>query len=462
MTLYKKYTNEQYVKFLQHPFASNFGKSKEDTINWFVANCAASIKRDYNVTYNTVKNTYLPTVEYMLGGYFMFFAICVNEGGGAGNWINHFGRDTSSTPLGCLKDDCEYILKQCNNQQSYVCLSAVEVMGGAHATEDNPGAIMQAYKTMKTGSLGRYYMTATLAGNSWVWCTQWSLRNQGPRPPAVYYNNPYDVIIDLIKKAGADPFGDVAPANPNPIAGNPKPPKDPDAKKEYKAKTITPGLIYLNNSNPVKLNDNIKFTRFKNFISLQYEYESTNTKNETKDVENNTKVDQQHDNTPANDKVKKMLNRLKMIYLKQYYYSNVRPAPNLATENYTDCSGFVGWVMQDVYPTIWNRGYLHTGTIFAGMKSAGCQVFYTAGGRSAMRAWSSNLKTGDIVLMSNVPDLGAGLNSHVGIMYGDGAGAPFVNQNGTDTNWTKSFSQTLAGYDSVNLNQPYWAVVRAK
>lgn len=461
MPVYKEYSTEQYIAFLKHPFAYNFGMSKEKTIDWYVQKCADSIRSDYHVTHETMKNTYLPTVEKMLGGYFMFFAISVQEGGGAGNWINHWGVDTGSTPLECLEDDCNYVLQQCSTQQDYVCLSAHEVLGGAQAVEDHPGAIMKAYSQMKVGSLGRYYMTATLAGNSWVWCTNWSLANQGP-VPGVYYGNPYDAIIDVVKSAGADPFGSGGTnAGSSPTPGDAPKPKDPAKKTVHKARTITPGRIYLNNATPIKLTDNLKFTRFKNFLTLNYVYDADNPNNQREEVANNTQVDQSDDKSNNNDKVKKFLKRLKSIYSKQFVYSNNRPAPNLSLNNYTDCSGFVGWVIQDVYPTIWANGYVNTGTIYAGMMAGGSKrVFFTSDGRPAFRTFLPKLQTGDIVLMGDQSNFGAGNSMHVGIMYGNGANAPFANQNGTDTNWTQSITQTLNGYDYVGLYQPYWAVMR--
>src|SRR5574344_2138335 len=50
-------------------------------------------------------------------------------------------------------------------------------------------------------------MPSTMAGNAWGFAENWCLENQGSRPPAVYFGNPYDLMIKNIKDSEADPFG---------------------------------------------------------------------------------------------------------------------------------------------------------------------------------------------------------------------------------------------------------------
>lgn len=207
MVIYKKYTNEQYAAFFKNAFNGNYNYTEEKMADWFMAQHGAqSVIGSYGITKSNLLSTYIPILKSKLnGGYFMFLAICVQEGGGAGNWINHYMYDTSSSPAQCMRDDCDYINSILYNMGTHVALSANEVNGGLRVPEDNPGEAEKVLSQCPGGTVGRYYMPATMAGNAWVYATNWCKTHQYPAPGA-YFNNPYDVIIDLIKSAGADPF----------------------------------------------------------------------------------------------------------------------------------------------------------------------------------------------------------------------------------------------------------------
>lgn len=107
MTVYKKYTTEQYTSWLQQPFSNNYGISENTIADWFMGqNGSYAVRHSYGVTRENLLNTYIPKLKELLGGYVFFLCYTVTEGGGAGNWINHYASDTSSTGLGCLIDDC--------------------------------------------------------------------------------------------------------------------------------------------------------------------------------------------------------------------------------------------------------------------------------------------------------------------------------------------------------------------
>lgn len=199
----KKYKTDEYIKFLSQPISNNFGFSKEGIADWFMAQGGARpVISSYGVTRENLLSTYIPKLEEKLGGYAFFLFYTVTESGGAGNWINHYGRDTGSTGLQCLIDDCDY-LNQINQEHHPVALSAPEVF--APAVEDEAGACQAFYDSLPIGTIGKVFMPSTMAGNAWVWATSWCTANQGG-VPYVYFGNPYDTMIDVIKSAGVDPF----------------------------------------------------------------------------------------------------------------------------------------------------------------------------------------------------------------------------------------------------------------
>lgn len=224
MVKYKEYSTEQYEKFLKSDFNANFGISEEQIASWFVKQPGArAVMSSYGVNESNLKSTYIPNLKAKLsGGYVMFLCITVTEGGGAGNWLNHFAGDTGNTGLACMNDDIAYVKKVWSTYYP-IARSAPEVMGGANYTPDKPGEDSRVYAACGDKSIGNYFMPSTLAGNAWVFATNWCLANQSAGAPGVYFGNPYDQIIDIIKSAGGDPFTGKGSNKPseNPGAGSP-------------------------------------------------------------------------------------------------------------------------------------------------------------------------------------------------------------------------------------------------
>lgn len=255
MVIYKKYSLEQYKAFLSNSFSSNFGMSEDKTLNWFFSQHGAqTVISRYGLTKSNMKNTYIPYLNKHLGGYFMFLAITVQEGGGAGNWINHYPASVSSSNgMADMKPDVAYINSLLNSKAYPVSLSAPEVNGGLRVPEDNPGTAKQLLDSLGYGTIGRYYMPATMAGNAWVFATNWCINHQGPAPGA-YFGNPYDAIIDVIKSAGADPFknhGGGKPQPPIPVAPMPPNTLETDPVELFKKalRAMLKDLHSINNPN---------------------------------------------------------------------------------------------------------------------------------------------------------------------------------------------------------------------
>lgn len=203
MVVYKDYETEAYVTWFNQSIQENYDITEEAIADWFVKqNGAKPVMNSYGVNKDNLLSTYIPKLKELIGGYVFFLTYTVAEGGGAGNWINHYAGDTGGSGLECLVDDCNYLLSL--NHSYSVALSAPEVAGVA--IEDNPGKANEVYKSTPNQSVGQVYMPSTMAGNAWVFCTSWCVAHQGSAPPSVYFNNPYDQIIQAIKDMGGNPF----------------------------------------------------------------------------------------------------------------------------------------------------------------------------------------------------------------------------------------------------------------
>ena len=205
MPSYKTYETSQYESWLKQKFSYNYGISEEKIADHFMASGTPVIGK-YGITKSQLLDTYIPELKKGLsGGYVFFLLYTITEGGGAGNWVNHYMSDTSSGGLATMKDDIRYLNSL--DKSVPVAKSAPEVLGGANFIEDKPGEVDKFYSSISTKSVGMLFMPSTLAGNAWVWAEQWCLNNQGSAPPSTYFGNPYDQIIETIKNLGGDPFG---------------------------------------------------------------------------------------------------------------------------------------------------------------------------------------------------------------------------------------------------------------
>lgn len=268
--VYKEYSNDNYNKWLSKPFADNYGISEDTMANWFMGQRGAQpVINSYGVNKDNLLSHVIPTLKANLnGGFVNFLLITVAEGGGAGNWINHYAQDTANP----LEDDIDYVNKVLNSIYP-PAKGAPEVLGGTPYTDD-PGQNTQAfYDGIPKGSIGAYYMPSTMAGNAWVFGSNWCTAN------AVYFGNPYDQSIDTIKSLGGDPFGD-SPAQPNPGGGSPQPDKGHDVPganlPSELQKMIDKVLKAIEDAmNYDVYNASDKYTYMNNFVKIERTFNNT-------------------------------------------------------------------------------------------------------------------------------------------------------------------------------------------
>lgn len=203
MVRYKDFSMKQYKDFLSQPFAYDYGISDDKIIDWFLNDTNQNVQTDiiqyYGLTKKRLKNWYIPTIKKYLGdgAQIMVFIIIGNEGGGAGNFINHYQNNTGGEGHADFIDDMKYI-KSTFDKHFLPAVEAPEVNG--KLSEDKPGTLNNFYNDIPTKSVGSYYMPSTLAGNAWTFGADWCERNN------VYFGNPYDQAIYTIKKLGGNPF----------------------------------------------------------------------------------------------------------------------------------------------------------------------------------------------------------------------------------------------------------------
>lgn len=213
MVSYKTYTTEQYISFFKNTTSNNFGFTDEALADWFMGQPGAKpVINSYGVNRSNLLSTYIPKIKEYQGEAAFFLFYTVSEGGGAGNWINHYGVDQGSSGLECLVSDLEYCKSINNGYNGYpVAMTAPEVSGTP--PQENINECQNAYNSVGAGTIGAIIMPSTMAGNAWVFAEDWCIANQGASAPAVYFGNPYDLMIKTILDAGADPFSGTGGGN---------------------------------------------------------------------------------------------------------------------------------------------------------------------------------------------------------------------------------------------------------
>ena len=396
MALRKKYTDKQYKKFLYTPMASSYGCSEDKILDYFFAH-RPPIVANFGLTKSNMKTLYLPLVKKEIGkGAYTIFLGYVLAEGATGNigWINN--RSRYGSPYQQLEQDLALINSCLNNPHLY----------GLNQWAPETGVIpinatgKAIYNNLPKRSTGAMYMQLTLAGNASCWNTR--AMNGG-----YYFGNPYDYIIDMIKACGGKPFSGV---NDSGTGG--------DSGTGLEGLPKLPKKVYLNNSEFSVLG--VKFKRYKNWLFIHYPFNVDGTYNGSED----------NDTGDLSDKVKKEVAIVNSFGDRKFVYEQYRPAQNPNKVGWADCSGLVGWILHTVYPSMWNNGYINTGTILAYCR-AHKMVVWSGSQEQFSRSEIKNIQAGDFIVMGNEPTCGAGDYSHVAFCYsGKGPSAKMISQEG--------------------------------
>lgn len=192
-----KYSKDDVAKFASSPITATWNISDSKVEQWFLGTGTAVISR-YGITSSNisqitsaVKNTGVSPV--------FFYMYTVNEGGGAGGYINHYA-SSSGNMIADAKKDAQYIVSQSKNMTS-----PPATLGGEPA--DMPTAEAEKFlKDLPAGSIGRMYIPATSAATAEIEDLYGKHGGWTGK-----FGKPLQDAMDRIKTIGGDPL--VAGAN---------------------------------------------------------------------------------------------------------------------------------------------------------------------------------------------------------------------------------------------------------
>lgn len=436
MALRKKYTDNQYKKFLYTPYSSSYGCSEGKILNYFFTHHPPIIN-NFGLTKSNMESTYIPLIKRRLGSgaYTVFLGYVVQEGatGGIG-WINNRARYGS--PYQQLEQDLA-LIRSCGRNPKLFGLNQSAPETGFIPINATGKRIYNGLPKYSTGS---FYMQLTLAGNACCW-------NSRAANGGYYFGNPYDGIIDMIKACGGKPFARMNDGGSG--TGG-------DSASGLDEKIQLPKSIYLNNSKFTFLG--VHFKRYKNWIFIKYPFADLLNVNRSGNHPDSGTSGAGKDTDKS--KLEKALKQYYYLCGRNYEYANRRPQQNPRVVGWADCSGMVGYILHTVYPRMWAGGYINTATMYNYASSHNLIVWH--GSQTQLIRDMDVVKQGDFILMGNTPNTGAGLASHVVWVYGgSGASAKVCSMEGPG--WLKHpLHYFLKNWWLPYSEHPYMYVCRLK
>lgn len=143
--------------FAASPVNSAWGIADSSAEQWFLKQAGAqAVINKFGLTASTIGKITAAVKAAGVSPAF-FYAYTVNEGGGAGGFINHYGSDASGGGVGNATRDAQYLVSQSQNT------SGKPATGGGEPA-DMPTAEAQAIlSALPAGSVGVVYIQATSA-----------------------------------------------------------------------------------------------------------------------------------------------------------------------------------------------------------------------------------------------------------------------------------------------------------
>jgi hypothetical protein len=130
-----------------------------------------------------------------------FYAYTVNEGGGAGGFINHYGSEAAGGGLGNAKRDAEYLANQ-----SKIMTSQPSWIDAGNPVDFVPQDVKASgnasFQSMPSGTIGRAYIPAT-AATTWEVYYPNGLKSEFNQ--VQNYGHPLNDTMQNIQKMGGDP-----------------------------------------------------------------------------------------------------------------------------------------------------------------------------------------------------------------------------------------------------------------
>lgn len=198
----KSYTLDQVKTFSSEPVTSTWNISNSTVEQWFLkqSGAQATISK-YGLNLSNIGDI-TSAVEAAKVSPVFFYLYVVNEGGGAGGFINHYGSDTAGGGPANAERDAEYLASQ--SQQT----NGAPATGGGEPADMPTEDAQNILNSLPVGSIGVVYIQATsavtaeleyLSGKTGDW-------NPGDSAsPSTQFGSPLKEAMQNIQGMGGDP-----------------------------------------------------------------------------------------------------------------------------------------------------------------------------------------------------------------------------------------------------------------
>lgn len=188
--------------FARSPISSTWGISDATVEEWFLKQAGASrVKNKFGINAGNIGQITSAVKTAGVSPVF-FYTYTVNEGGGAGGFINHYASDTSGGGLGNATRDAQYLVDTSRNTQ----LTPSWVDAG-NPVDFVPQGIKDAgnadFQSMPVDTIGRSYIPAT-AATTWEVYYPNGLKKEFNK--VQNYGSPLSDMIEGIKSMGGNPL----------------------------------------------------------------------------------------------------------------------------------------------------------------------------------------------------------------------------------------------------------------
>lgn len=187
------HSGEEVLKFAAAPINSSFGVSDQQAEQWFLGTNSYAV-RHFGLNSNNIGEVTAAIKAEGVSPAF-FYGYAVNEGGGAGGFINHYMHDSAGGAVGNATTDAKYLAQEANSTNGQVAYG-----GGEPASM--PTAEAQAfYDSLPTGTIGKAYIPATSATTAEIEEYYGKFDTSTTR-----YSKPLADLMGFIEKMGGNPM----------------------------------------------------------------------------------------------------------------------------------------------------------------------------------------------------------------------------------------------------------------
>lgn len=185
-------SNTDLMKFLTLSVGATWNLSDKVVEDWVLSTGTAVIGR-YGLNASNIGQVTAAVKKHGVSP-MLFYGYTVNEGGGAGGFINHFG-DSTGNAVSDAERDAEYI-KNTANSKNFPPANG----GGINMPSDVISAVQGALDKLNEGSIGRVYIPATSAATAEIAAALGKGNYSGQ------FGKPISALMDFIRKLGGNPL----------------------------------------------------------------------------------------------------------------------------------------------------------------------------------------------------------------------------------------------------------------